>query len=114
MSTLRFALRQLWKSPGFAATAILTLAIAIAVNATVFAVMRIILSQPGSPLRAEEVTGVFPNRPNARGNDYRRASYAEFLAIREAKDVLRDAIAVHPTLVGVGEGTEAKRSLGAL
>lgn len=114
MSNLRFALRQLLKSPGFAATAILTLAIAIAVNATVFAVMRVVLYAPVAKVKSEEVTGIFPNRPNARGNDYRRVSYAEYVALREAKDVLREVVAIHPTLVGVGEGTEAKRSLAVL
>ncbi len=114
MSNLRFAFRQLLKSPGFTATAILTLAIAIAVNATVFAVMRVVLYQPVTPAHPEEVTGIFSNRPTARGNDYRRLSHAEYTALRGATDLFRDVSAVHPTLVGVGEGAEARRSLSAI
>lgn len=114
MSNLRFALRQLLKSPGFALTAIGTLAIAIAVNATVFAALRVILFQPVSEANPGEVTGIFPNRPTARGNDYRRFSYAEYQALREAKDAFREITAFYPTLAGVGEGENARRCLSIL
>src|SRR5512137_2942585 len=97
ISDLRFALRQLIKTPGFAAVAIVTLAVAIGVNATIFSIVNGIMLRPVVTEKPEEVVNLFTARKEAN-RDYRQFSYAEFAALREANPVFRDVGALSFTL----------------
>ena len=78
----KFALRQLLKSPGFTAIAVLTLALAIGVNSAIFALINGVVLRPMAPVRPNEVVNVFNCRQNAN-HDYRQFSYNEFRDMRE-------------------------------
>ena len=74
LADLKFALRQLRKSPGFAVTAILTLAIGIGANAVVFSVLNALILHPLPLLHGDRL--VFLERmpsdsPNQSYPDYR-------------------------------------------
>jgi putative ABC transport system permease protein len=76
----RFALRQLIKTPGFTAVALLTLAVAIGVNAAVFSLVNGFVLRPIVLLRPAEVVSVYGR---AVGGDYRRFSAEEVRALRD-------------------------------
>jgi len=91
---VRYGLRQLRKSPGFSAIAVLTLALGIAVNATMFSLVSAFLLRrpPGlHPERVAVVTSVDP----AQGfqADASPVSVPNYLAWREGNHVFADMAA---------------------
>ena len=61
----RFAARVLWKDRGFAATAILTLAICVGANAAIFAIVNSVLLQPLPVPHAEQLVYMYNAYPGA-------------------------------------------------
>src|SRR5580693_609046 len=75
---LRFALRMLRKSPGFAAVAVVTLAVAIGANAVVFSALNGLILRPLNVPRAESLYLL------ERGNDKAlNHSYPDYVDLRD-------------------------------
>ena len=111
---LKFAFRQLLKSPGFTSVAVTTLALAIGVNSAIFAIVNGVVLHPVVPVRPNEVVNVFTARQNA-SHDYRQFSYNEFRELREnGGDVFIDLAAFEFAVAGIGRDHEMRRRFAIL
>ncbi len=75
---LRYALRQLRKSPGFTFTAVFTLAMAIAANAVVFSVMNGLILRPLNVPEPNSLYGI-----ERAGDEDLGQSYPDYLDVRD-------------------------------
>jgi len=75
---LRYAIRQLRKSPGFTLAAVLTLAMAIGSNAVVFSVMNGLILRPLNVPAAKSLYGI-----ERAGDEDLGQSYPDYLDVRD-------------------------------
>src|SRR5688572_30769364 len=95
---LRFAVRTLGRRPGFAAAAIVTLALGIGVNATIFSVVNAVLLRTPPVADAERLFWVFSSREDQR---YGGISYPDYVDLRAGSRAL-DLAAFGRTPVSLG------------
>jgi predicted permease len=99
MRDVRFALRLLRKSPGFTAVAVLTLALGIGANATVFSVMNALILRPLNVPEAERLYQLFRGKDKA-GNQ----SFPDYLDLRDRNRSFDDLVGYGATVAGLDTG----------
>ena len=97
---LRYSIRMLFKSPGFTVVAVLSLALAIGANTTIFTIVNAVLLQP---LPVEDISSLAQVYTIDESNDianfnFSPTSYVNFVDYREQNDVFEGLVAV----VGAG------------
>jgi predicted permease len=108
----RFALRTLRQSPGFALTAVVSLALGIGVNIAMFSLVSALLLRPLYD-RPDEVVGVY-SRSTAPSGGYRGLSYPNYLDLQEGTtDIFANLAAFSTVSVGLDVGEGARRTLAS-
>jgi predicted permease len=93
---LRWAVRTLGKTPLFAAVAILTLALGIGVNATIFTLVNSLLLRPLPVERPEEMVHVYTSWPE---EPFATSSYPDYLDLRDGTDAFAGELVGHASAI---------------
>src|SRR2546428_2705517 len=110
MNDLKFALRQLLKTPGFAAVAVLTLALGIGANTAIFNLVNAVLLRPMAVQKPEEIVSM--SATTGPSGPPESSSYLDYLDFRDgSRDVLTGVAAVSgiPSAVYLSGGTPSRR-----
>jgi putative ABC transport system permease protein len=110
ITDLRYALRQLLKSPGFTAVAILTLALGIGANTAVFSLVDAVLLRALPYHNSTRLIDVFSTTPSGERDGL---SIAEFEDLRSQMRSLEDLAAFQSQSVNLTGGERPDRIRGA-
>jgi predicted permease len=99
---VRYASRQLRKSPGFAATAVLTLALSIAANVAVFSVLNALVLRPINVPGSDRLVQVVNKRHGSISQ-----SYPDYLDYRKQNTTFRDMAVYRIGFAGLSTGAAA-------
>ena len=106
LQDVRFSVRQMRKSPGFAIAAILTLALAIGANAVVFSMLNGLLLRPLNVPRAQSLYAL------QRGNQtYIVQSYPDYLDLRDRNRTFDGLAAYNIAQAGLDTGQKSIQRL---
>jgi predicted permease len=101
---IRYAARQLRHSPGFAITAILTLALAIAANIVVFSVLNALILKPLNVAGSDRLFSVV-QKPHG----YNNQSWPDFVDYRRLNTTFSDMAAYRMLDVGLSSAPSARK-----
>lgn len=111
LQDLRFALRGLRKSPGFAATAILTLALGAGANTAIFQLLDTVRFR-NLPVADPKSLAIIQVRGGLRGFGVRSSdaqlTYALWEQIRDHEEAFKGVFAWSTSLTGFGEGQQQR------
>jgi predicted permease len=112
LGDLRNAVRTISRMPGLAAVIVVSLAIGIGVNTTIFSWIQLILLQPLPGVSG--ASNFLLVEPRTETGGYPGASWPEYRALRTQVPALRDIVASQMVPFNVGEPGKTERTHGQL
>lgn len=109
---LRYAVRQLRKSPGFTITAIVTLALGIGANTAIFSLIDTVLLRPLPVRDASQLVELYGTLHN--NADYTIQSYPNYKEYRDRNDVLSGLFAYRMVVTSLSHSGNNQRVWGYL
>jgi predicted permease len=109
LADLRFALRFARKSPGFSVAAVLSLALGIGANLTIFTFVNGIMLRPMPAARAEELVSVYGSSASA---PYSPLSYPDYQRFRADGIGVAELTAYQIVNVAIGSGRDSELRAG--
>ena len=110
---LKFAVRQLFKAPGFTIAAVTVLALGIGVNTAVFSLVNTLFFAPPAYAKPHEVVQLF-SQDKKNPKKFRGFSYPTYLDIRNQNTVFSDAMSFNLSLIGIGQKGDTRRAFAAI
>src|SRR5690348_17860772 len=108
MSDLRYALRGLARTPSFALVAIVSLALGIGANVTIYTIANSFLEQPiGGAQDVDRLVRIY------RG-EHRPLQYSELARVREQRNAFSEVAGERMMAVAVANGAGSERALASL
>jgi predicted permease len=112
LTDFKFAVRRLFKNPGFTISAVIVLALGIGVNTAVFDVVHTLLLSHPAFSEPDELVQVFSQDKNNR-DAFRGFSYPTYRDIRNSTGVFSDVLGWNLAFIGLGRKGDTHRSVGA-
>ena len=109
-SDIRYALRWLRRSPGFALVAVASLAIGIGFNTALFTLVDALLFRPLPVERPDRLVDVFTS--GGDGDQYATSSYPDLLDFKAQNQVFSDMLAYSPSLAAVKLTDRSRLAMG--
>ena len=109
---LRYGARMLARSPGFTAAAILSLALGIGANATIFSLVNALIFRPLPVANPSELAALYTS--DFSGPLYGTSSYPDYEAFRAETQAFSGLAAYTLTPVALGEADETERVIAEL
>jgi predicted permease len=104
---IRFAVRQLRKSPGFAITAVITLALGVGANVVVFSVLNTLVLRP---LNVPQPGNLYNIARQQVGSEPQ--SYPDYRDYRDRNATFSGIAAYNMTMAGIRTGTQVTQNFG--
>jgi len=109
----RFAVRQLWKAPGFTIAAVLVLTLGIGANTAVFSLVHTMLFAPPGYARPNELVQIF-SQDTKNPKSFREFSYPTLNDLRAQNSVFTGVAAFNVGMVGIGEKNNTRRPFASV